>query len=116
MIGIGYTYNNLATTKNINKNSKKKQLMHSGKLRSSHDSRIDSSPISKVGYRTGSWSAARTHSLPLLFLSSVWNDCQGPASKLRVHLLFLGFKLGNIFMRLRLLYYGRCGYEQYSGH
>jgi len=40
--------------------------------------------------------SARTHSLPLSFLSCVWNDCQGTVGKLHVHLLFLGVIFGNI--------------------
>jgi hypothetical protein len=58
--------------------------------------------------------SARTHPLPLSFLSCVWNDCQGTVGKLHVHLLFLGVVFGNIFMGLRLSYFEVYGYEQYS--
>ena len=36
--------------------------------------------------------------------------------KLHAHFLFLGEIIRNIFIRLRLLYFGVCGCELYSGH
>ena len=60
--------------------------------------------------------SACTHPLSLLFLSCVWNDCQGAVDKLHAHLLFLGVVFRKMFMRLRLLYFRGCGHELYSGY